>query len=241
MPAATRPRPKMDAGRPIRTPEALAPAFEAAFRTCETKRCERGPARDLGAAGLTRKRSPSCVSLREAMAQAPAQHNTKQRRRHAGMLGGEPRCMHARHRHCKVPCRAKPTCKLDRQAKACRPFYLALRLRLPHPLPAPTHRQPRTRCATLPEGQRRCSWRCTLAVGCLYGGMQPERRRGGRSEARATQCRARLWRKFSAGAVHARTRRDLCLEARRMNAHGLLQVHSACALPITAEAWTGPK
>lgn len=60
----------------------------------------------------------------------------------------------------------------------CRPLYLALRLRLPLPLPAPTCRQPRTRCATLPDGQRHCSLRCTLAAAALHDGVQRGRMPG---------------------------------------------------------------
>ncbi|WP_239190742.1 hypothetical protein [Candidatus Nitrotoga sp. HW29] len=71
-PEATRPRPKVDAGRAPRAPEVFTPAFETCFRTFETKRCARWPHCDpsgrLGAPGLIRKRSSS----REAMTQAPS-------------------------------------------------------------------------------------------------------------------------------------------------------------------------
>lgn len=169
MATATRPRPKVDAGRAPHSSEARAPAFELTFRTCDTKRWTRGPERDLGGAALTRNLSSSCESLRDAMTQAPAQCGARHLRRHTGMLDDKRRGAPPRHHGCKAPCRVNPTCRLALRAEARRLFYLALTLphplRVPHPPSAVC--EPRTGRATLPQRQRRCNhaarWRRMFA------------------------------------------------------------------------------
>src|SRR5882672_6936927 len=126
MPAATRPRPKVDAGRIPREAEGFAPAFETCFRTCDTKRCARGPLRAFGGAGLTRKLSSSRV----ATLQAPARRGAMNEKKHAANPAGKRFRVLARHRRCKARCRAQPTCRLPLRPGMCRPFYLALALRL---------------------------------------------------------------------------------------------------------------
>lgn len=178
MATATRPRPKVDAGRAPHSSKARAPAFELTFMTSDTKRWTRGPERDLGGAALTRNLSSSCESLRDAMTQAPAQCGARHLRRHTGMLDDKRRGAPPRHHGCKASCRVNPTCRLALRAEARRLFYLALTL--PHPLRVPSaSRIRRPLYASHALGAQRCrrgNGDATMphdGGGCSHVRMQP--------------------------------------------------------------------
>ena len=148
-----------DGGRDATAPERVGWVYHGSCRRAsllsstpagepvETKRCERGPPRDLGAAGLTRKRSSSLP----AIVKTPARSSAAQRKRHATDAAGHADLQPLRGTR-TTPCgvAANPRADWLGGARRATPFIWPSVSAFSHPLPG----------SELPPAAHRCAQRC---------------------------------------------------------------------------------